>query len=93
VARVEVAVARRVGTQCRFRAGSGGLTRPRPCSQRLFLRARSAGGNWVLGLGRGLAPGLWRVWSRATDGAGNTERLGLARVNTGQFRVTGAGAR
>lgn len=87
VARVEVAVARRVGTQCRFRARSGGLTAPRPCSRQLYLRARSVGGNWTLGLGRGLAPGLWRVWSRAIDGAGNREGVGLSRVNTGQFRV------
>jgi hypothetical protein len=87
VARVEVALARRVGTLCRFRARSGGLTAPRPCSRQLFVAARSAGGNWVLGLGKGLAPGLWRVWSRAVDGAGNRESVGLARVNTGQFRV------
>ncbi|MBJ7456554.1 MAG: hypothetical protein JHC74_10895, partial [Thermoleophilia bacterium] len=45
---------------------------------------------WSLALGRtGLAPGLWRVWSRATDGAGNVEGIGLPRVNTGQFRVAG----
>jgi hypothetical protein len=87
VARVEVALARRVGTQCRFRARSGGLTAPRPCSRQLYLRARTAGGNWTLGLGKGLAPGLWRVWSRAVDGAGNRERVGLSRVNSGQFRV------
>jgi hypothetical protein len=93
IAKVEVAVARRVGTQCRFRARSGGLTPPRPCSQRLFVQARSAGGDWIIGLGRGLAPGLWRVWSRATDGAGNTEAVGLARVNTGQFVVTGPARR
>jgi hypothetical protein len=87
VARVDVALARRVGTQCRFRARSGGLTAPRPCSRQLFVKARSVGGNWSLGLGRGLAPGLWRVWVRATDGAGNRESTGLPRVNTGQFRV------
>ena len=87
VARVEVAVARRVGTQCRFRGRTGGLTVARPCSRQLFVKARSAGGNWARGLGKGLAPGLWRVWSRATDGAGNRERVGLARVNGGQFRV------
>lgn len=87
VARVEVALARRVGTLCRFRARSGGLTAPRPCSRQLYVRARSAGGYWALGLGRGLAPGLWRVWSRATDGAGNRESVGLPRINTGRFRV------
>lgn len=87
VATVEVALARRVGTQCRFRARSGGLSKPRSCAVRTYVRARSVGGNWTLGLGRGLAPGVWRVWSRATDGAGNVEGVGLSRVNTGQFRV------
>jgi hypothetical protein len=90
VATVEVALARRVGTQCRFRARSGGLSRPRSCAQRAYVKARSVGGNWTLGLGRGLAPGVWRVWSRATDGAGNLEGVGLSRVNTGQFRVVRA---
>ena len=93
VARVEVALARRVGTLCRFRSRSGGLSAPRACRQRSYLPARSAGGSWALGLGRGLAPGLWRVWSRATDGAGNVEGVGLARVNTGQFRVAPGGRR
>ncbi len=60
---------------------------PRACRARLYLGARSAGGNWSLPLRRGLAPGIWRVWSRATDGAGNLESVGLPRVNTGQFRV------
>ncbi len=87
VARVEVALAKRVGTQCRFRARSGGMTKPRPCRDALFVRARSVGGNWLLPVGRGLAPGTWRVWSRATDGAGNRESLGMARINTGSFTV------
>lgn len=87
VASVEVALALRVGTQCRFRTRSGSLTPPRGCTQRAYLRARSAGGDWALPLRKGLAPGLWRVWSRATDGAGNLESVGLARVNTGQFRI------
>ena len=87
VAGVEVALAKRVGTQCRFRARSGGLSKPRSCAQRAYLAARSVGGNWTLGLGKGLTPGLWRVWSRATDGVGNLEGVGLPRVNTGQFRV------
>lgn len=91
VATVEVALARRVGTQCRFRTRTGSLTAPRACSLRLYVTAKSAGGNWSLPLRKGLAPGLWRVWSRATDGAGNLERVGLPRINTGQFRVTRAG--
>lgn len=89
IARVEVALARRVGTQCRFRTRSGGLTAPRPCSRQVYVRTRSVGSDWILPLKRPLTPGLWRVWSRAIDGAGNREGIGLARINTGQFRVVG----
>ncbi len=85
---VRVALAMRVGTQCRFRTRTGSLTRPRSCARQLFLPAASAGGNWSLRLRKkALGPGIWRVWSRATDGAGNTESVALARVNGGQFRV------
>ncbi|MGE0025664.1 MAG: DUF4430 domain-containing protein [Thermoleophilia bacterium] len=87
VAGVEVALARRVGTQCRFRTRSGSLTAPRSCTARLYLKARSSGGNWTLPLRKGLAPGAWRVWVRATDGAGNVEKVGIARVNSGTFTV------
>ena len=87
VAGVEVALARRVGTLCRFRSRSGGLTKPRSCATRLYVKARSAGGNWSLPVGKGLAPGTWRVWVRATDGAGNVQKVGIARVNTGTFTV------
>ncbi|WP_217915102.1 DUF4430 domain-containing protein [Miltoncostaea marina] len=87
VRRVDVALARRVGSQCRFRARSGGYTAPRPCGRRLFVRARQAGGNWLLPLKKPLAAGSWRVWVRATDGAGNRERVALNRINTGAFRV------
>ncbi len=87
VGSVEVALAKRVGTQCRFRVRSGGMTKPRACNKPVFVAARSVGANWALPVGKGLAPGTWRVWSRATDGAGNRESLGLARVNTGTFTV------
>jgi hypothetical protein len=87
VARVEVAVAQRVGTQCRFRGPGGRFGAPTACARQRYVPARSAGGNWLLPLGRGLRPGLYRVWSRATDGAGNRESVGIAGVNTLQFRV------
>ncbi len=90
VAAVEVALARRVGTQCRFRTKSGSLTAPRSCTARLYLKAKSSGGNWTLPLRKGLAPGTWRVWVRATDGAGNVGKVGIARVNTGTFTVGAA---
>jgi hypothetical protein len=88
VARVDVALARRVGTQCRFRTRSGSLTAARACTARLYVRARSSGGNWALPLRKRLANGRWRIWVRATDGAGNRERVGIARVNTGTFTVS-----
>jgi hypothetical protein len=87
VAKVEVSLARRVGTQCRFRTKTGSLTAPRACTARLYLKARSSGGNWTLPLRRPLAPGAWRIWVRATDGAGNVEKVGIARVNSGTFTV------
>lgn len=85
---VDVSLALRVGTQCRFRTTTGSLTTARSCTKRLFLPAASAGGDWSLGLSkRALVPGTWRLWSRATDGAGNLESVALARVNGGQFTV------
>lgn len=85
---VDVALALRVGTQCRFRTRTGSLTPPRSCTRRLFLPAATSGPNWSLRLTkRALVPGTWRVWSRATDGAGNLESVALARVNGGQFTI------
>lgn len=92
VASVEVALARRVGTQCRFRTRSGSLTAPRACAKLLFVKAKGVGGDWLLPTGKGLASGTWQVWSRATDGAGNRENRSLSRINTGSFTV-GARAR
>lgn len=85
---VNVALALRVGTQCRFRTKTGSLTAARACTRRLFLPAATSGPDWSLGLTRkALVPGTWRVWSRATDGAGNFESVALARVNGGQFTI------
>ncbi|HWH13269.1 MAG TPA: hypothetical protein VNT51_00875, partial [Miltoncostaeaceae bacterium] len=87
VARVEVSLARRVGTQCRFVGRRGGLGPVVPCTRRVWLPAQAAGTAWSLPLRRPLPPGGWRVWSRATDGAGNRERTSVARVNSTIFRV------
>jgi hypothetical protein len=87
VARVEVALARRVGTQCRFLDARGRLGSPAACTARVWLRARSAGGNWAYAPRRPLTAGVWRVWSRATDGAGNVASTGIARASTGQFTI------
>jgi hypothetical protein len=87
IARVEVALARRVGTLCRFAGPRGRLGAPVPCTARVWLPARSAGGNWAFAPRRPLGAGTWRVWSRATDGAGNVESVGIARASTGQFTI------
>lgn len=89
VARVDVALALRVGTQCRFRTAAGRLAAARPCGQPEWVRARLSGTHWVMPLGRSLPPGIWRVETRATDGAGNTETVRIPRVNIGAFRVLG----
>lgn len=89
VARVEVSVGRLVGTQCRFRTAEGTLTEARSCEQPLWLSAVSSGGNWVLPLGGRLPEGRWRVRSRATDGAGNTETTALPGLNSTSFTVPG----
>ena len=87
--RRRVALALRVGTQCRFRTRTGSLTarallHEAPVPARRHVRselepAPRPSGPWC--------PGTWRVWSRATDGAGNLESVALARVNGGQFTI------
>ena len=58
VAAVEVALARRVGTQCRFRTRSGGLTAPPAVlAPALPDGALAWAATGSLGLGKGLAPG------------------------------------
>lgn len=90
VARVEVSVGLRVGTQCRFRTARGTLTAARDCARAQWLPARSSGTRWVLPLGRRpLTPGTWRIETRATDGAGNTESVRIPGANIGAIRVTG----
>jgi hypothetical protein len=90
VAGVQVAIAQRVGTLCRFLGADGRFAAPGPCAAQRYRPARSVGGNWLLVLGRGLRPGTYRVWSRAIDGAGNRESVGIAGVNTLQFTVAAA---
>lgn len=88
IARVEVSAGLRVGTLCRFRTAAGRLTAARDCARPEWLTARVAGGHWILPLGRpGLTPGVWRIETRATDGAGNTETVRVPGANIGAVRV------
>lgn len=87
IASVDVAVARRVGTQCRFVGPKGGFTAARSCINRLFMPATSSGGRWSLRLAKALPAGKYRAWSRAVDGAGNRESVGITTVNAISFTV------
>jgi hypothetical protein len=91
VGRVEVALAQRVGTQCRFRGPDGRFAPLGPCAQPVWTTARTAGGSWLVGLKGTLPAGRYRAWSRATDGAGNREAVGLAGVNATTFTVAPGG--
>jgi hypothetical protein len=86
VARVEYALARRVGTLCRFRGSGGGFGAAVPCSDRVWLPARGTI-FWAAALHRPLAPGRYRVFSRATDGAGNVETTLVSGASNGSFTV------
>jgi hypothetical protein len=87
IARVNVAIARRVGTLCRFMGPRGGFAAPRSCAERRFLPARSSGGRWLFALPTKLPAGKYRAWSRAVDGAGNAETTGVNAVNAISFTV------
>jgi len=86
VARVEVALARRVGTLCRFRTAGGTWGAARACTDRTWLRARG-GAFWTYSLQSPLAAGRYRVFARATDGAGNVERTLVTGASNGSFTV------
>jgi len=87
ISAVEVAVARRVGTQCRFFGPKGGFTAARSCVNRLFIATRSSGSRWLVQLPKALPAGKYRAWSRAVDGAGNRETVGISTVNAISFTI------
>ena len=74
VERVRLAMARGLGRgRCRFAGPRGRLGDARRCARRRYLRARGDAG-WRLAV-RGLAPGRYLIWARATDRAGNVGAL------------------
>ena len=76
---VRVAVGRGVGGgRCRFVVRSAALGPTRRCRRRIYLPARGVA-PWHLAL-RGLPPGRYLVWARATDRAGNLGRLGGPQI-------------
>ena len=92
IAKVDVAIARRVGTLCRFMGPRGGFSEPRSCSQRQFIPARLSGSRWLMPVPRRLSAGKYRAWSRASDGAGNNETRGITPINSISFTVLSKGS-
>lgn len=87
IAMVDVAVARRAGTLCRYMGPRGAFGAPRTCRGPRFVRAKASGNRWILPLRPPLAPGKYLVLSRATDGAGNRETTTMNTLNTISFVV------
>ncbi len=87
VRRVEVAIARRIGTRCRYLNTRGVFGNARACNRPVFLTAKSSGTNWVIGRKAPFVPGRYLAMSRAIDGAGNRESQTLNRINTVSFTV------
>ena len=87
VARVEVALQRVDRGACTSLVNSRGRFTRRPCGTRTWLRA-SGKGRWRYRLKRSLPAGTYRVYSRATDGAGLTETsFTRADRNAVRFKV------
>lgn len=86
VAAVQVAVGRSVGRRCAFLLRSGSFTRARSCRRPKYLRAKGTA-SWSLSLPRALPDGRYRLWTRALDSHGNTERA-RTRRNLRHFRIT-----
>ncbi len=97
VARVTIAVARRVHGGCRYLQASGRFGRRTSCRRPTYVAARGTR-RWSLRLRRQLARGTYVVRSRAIDAAGNVERKrrlrGRARnfiaLRVGRQRARGA---
>lgn len=81
VAAVHVAIARRSGRLCRFMGPLGRFGARRSCANRRWLPARVSGTNWRYALPGPVPATRYRIWSRATDGAGNREHVTLAGIN------------
>jgi nitrogen fixation protein FixH len=82
---VRVAVARKVGSRCRFLRANGRFTRPRSCRRVPYLTARGRT-HWRFTLRTRLRPGTYITWSRGVDGRGNVERKHRRR-NLRRFRI------
>jgi hypothetical protein len=85
VKRLRVTVARLRGHRCQFVTRRGRLTHTRSCHKPVLLRPRRHHG-WTVRISHAhLGRGRYRARVRATDAAGNWERLG--RHNQRRFRI------
>jgi hypothetical protein len=82
---VSVAVARKVGSRCRFLQRNGRFGAARSCRRARYVRARGTT-RWSLTLGARLPRGAYVVWSRAVAEDGVVERKS-ARGNMLKRRV------
>jgi len=85
LARVEVAVGRRVGKRCVFVRSDGRFGRPRSCTRPTFLRAKGTT-QWSFGARRALPAGRYVAFARGVDRFSNKERF-TAKRNRLQFRL------
>jgi|tagenome__1003787_1003787.scaffolds.fasta_scaffold20955252_2 sugar lactone lactonase YvrE len=81
---VRVAVARKIGSKCRWLHSSGRLGRSASCAQPAFMRAKGTT-RWVL-RAKVRGRGTWVVLSRAEQTGGVKETL-TSRQNTVTFRI------
>jgi hypothetical protein len=86
VKRVRVSIARQRRGRCRFVTRRGRLSRRRSCRRPVLLKPHRRGKRWTLRIRHArLRRGRYRLVARATDRAGNWERI--ARRNRVRFRV------
>jgi hypothetical protein len=88
IKRVEVALGKKSGSNCRFYRGKGQFTKTRRCSKPVFVGARlekpGAGkSSWTFSAGRGFGPGLYLLRVRGVD----SNRYVETRVTPANRRV------
>jgi hypothetical protein len=73
VARVTLAISRRVGKKCQWLQPKGGFSTVRSCAKKNYVTAKGAS-KWTFGLKTGLKKGTYAVVPRAIDSVGNQEK-------------------
>jgi hypothetical protein len=73
VARVTLAISRRVGRQCQWLQPKGGFSATRSCTRKTYVTANGAS-KWTYRLKAALKKGTYAVVPRAIDAVGNQEK-------------------